>query len=363
MSQRIPPPTRWRRVGASLAATIAAVALAPACSSGTSNPPGQKAPKDAHIAFIYDTTASNFAQEMALGAQAAGSETGVDLNTSAPPAAIGSDQVKLFQAAEGTSTDGMALATLFPDLFVRPLTDAHQRKIPLIAVDAPAAKGAPVDLFIGNDNFQLGVDLANALLPRIPANKPGEILVGTDTPGLPVLTARNDGFESVIQQQRPGVTFVEFNSKQAPTDNYTAWSAAVAAHPNALAYVGPGSQDAASLAQIQQRTGQRLLAGADDLDPLALQGIKNGYIQALVSPEHWLKGYLAVELLAAHATQGKALPTGWWNPGSLVVDAANIDKILARQATPAARTAYFSEQANAQLADPGKYLKPMSTVK
>jgi ribose transport system substrate-binding protein len=341
------------------AALLLILSLAAGCGKSADKSTGKKAAKDTHIAFIYDTTVSNFAQEMALGAQAAGSATGVDLNTSAPPAPVGSDQVKLFQAAEGKATDGMALATLFPDLFIRPLTDADHRGIPLIAVDTPPAKGTPSMLFIGNDNFQLGVDLANALLAKIPANTPGEILVGTDTPGLPVLTARNDGFKSVITQKRPGVTFVDFNSKQAPTDNYNAWSAAVSAHPNALAYVGPGSQDAASLAQIQQKTGKKLLVGADDLDPIALQGIKSGYVQALVSPEHWLKGYIAVRLLADKATQGKALPTGWWDPGALVVDASNIDKIVARQATPAARTAYFTDQVTAELNDPAKYLKPM----
>jgi ribose transport system substrate-binding protein len=340
--------------------STAAGGASSAAGGGSSASKG-KSPKDVHLAFIYDTTDSNFAQEMSLGAAAAASATGIQLDNTAPPTADGTDQVKLFNAAEQTSKDGIAMATLFPDLFVRPWTDAHSAGIPEIAVDTPPPTGAPVTFFIGNDNFQLGVQLANEMLPKIP-DSAGQILIGTDTPGLPVLTQRNNGFISVIKSQRPKITFLQFNSMQSPTANYSSWSSAVAAHPNALAYVGPGSQDAVSLSQIQQKTGKHLLVGACDLDPIALQGVKNGYVEALVSPEHWLKGYLAIALLAQLATKGTPLPSGWWNPGDLVVNSANIDQILARQATPAARTAFFQQEVTAELADPSKYLKPLSAI-
>ena len=49
------------------------------------------------------------------------------------------------------------------------------------------------------------------------------------------------------KKERPGVTFLVFDAKQSPTDNFNTWSAQVKAHPDALAYVGPGSQAAVSL--------------------------------------------------------------------------------------------------------------------
>jgi ribose transport system substrate-binding protein len=269
--------------------------------------------------------------------------------------------VQLVQAALASSKDGIALATLFPDLFIHPFKQAEGDGIPTIAVDAPPAAGSGVTLFIGNDNFELGVQLANALLPKIPKTS-GQILIGTDTPGLPVLTARNEGFENTVKKARPGITFVNFNSTQEPSSNYSAWSSAVQAHPNALAYVGPGSQDAASMYQIEKKTGKHYLVGADDLDPNSLAGVAQGYVQALVSPEHWLKGYIAVSLLAQHALKKTALPTGWWNPGSLVVDKSNIAKIQARQKDAAARTAYFQAEVNKELANPSQYLKPLSAL-
>jgi ribose transport system substrate-binding protein len=207
---------------------------------------------------------------------------------------------------------------------------------------------------------EIGQDLARALLPKIPKGAKGEILIGTDTPGLIVLEQRNQGFEQVIKKERPGIKFLVFDAKQSPTDNFNTWSAQVKAHPNAIAYVGPGSQAAVSLTRIQKQKGQKkLLVGADDLDPVALEGVKDGYVEALVSPEHWLKGYLAVKLMAQAAQSGKPLPEGLWNPGALIVNAKNIDEILARQQSPESRASYFKPIVDKQLANQGKYLIPM----
>ena len=89
------------------------------------------------------------------------------------------------------------MMTLTPDLFIRPLQTAASQNVPLVAVDVPPPKGAEdaVKLLIGNSNVEIGQDLAKALLPKIPEDAKGEILIGTDTPGLPVLEQRNAGLQ------------------------------------------------------------------------------------------------------------------------------------------------------------------------
>jgi ribose transport system substrate-binding protein len=114
--------------------------------------------------------------------------------------------------------------------------------------------------------------------------------------------------------------------------------------------------------QIEKKTGKHYLVGADDLDPNSLAGVASGDVEAVVSPEHWLKGYIAVDLLAQHALKGTPLPTGWWNPGYLVVNSKNIKQIQQRQASAAARTAYFQNEVTQELANPSKYLKPLSAL-
>ena len=85
-----------------------------------------------------------------------------------------------------------------------------------------------------------------------------------------------------------------------------------------------------------------LLVGGADVDPVALQAVKDGRVYALVDPEHWLKGYIAIALLARQARDGKALPKGWWEPGRLARDRRRTSTtILARQRNASTRTAWY----------------------
>jgi ribose transport system substrate-binding protein len=313
----------------------------------------------AKLAFVYPTTTTNFAQEMALGAKAAADGTpGVELTNSAPANVDGPKQVQLFQAAARTSKDGVAMMTLTPELFIRPLQQAADQGVPLVAVDVPPPAGTEDDvkLLIGNSNVEIGQELAKALLDDIPEDAEGDVMIGTDTPGLPVLEQRNQGFIDVMKQERPGLKPIVFDAKQSPTDNFNTWSAQVKAHPDAIAYVGPGSQAAVSLSRIQRRTGQKLLVGACDLDKVAMEGVKDGLVKALISPEHWLKGYLAIKLMADAKLEDKPLPEGVWNSGALTVNADNIDEILTRQESPETRSDYFKDEVEKQLSSPDQYL-------
>jgi ABC-type sugar transport system substrate-binding protein len=347
-----------RRSTVALGAALLVLGAA-GCGSDDSKSGGGGGSKEAKLAFVYPTTTTNFAQEMALGAKAAADATpGVKLTESAPAEVNGPKQVQLFQAATRSSKDGVAMMTLTPDLFIRPLQQAGAQNVPLVAVDVPPPKGAEKDvkLLIGNSNEEIGQDLAKAIIPKIPESAKGEVMIGTDTPGLPVLEQRNKGFMDTLKAERPGLKYIVFDAKQSPTDNFNTWSAQVKAHPDALAYVGPGSQAAVSLSRIQRRGGKKLVVGACDLDPVALEGVRDGYVTALISPEHWLKGYLAIKLMAAAKQDGKDLPEGVWNSGALTVDSKNIDEIIKRQKDAASRAAFFKPVAEKQLANPDQQL-------
>jgi ribose transport system substrate-binding protein len=342
-----------------LAGSAAALlALTAACSSSGG---GTKAkPK---LAFVFTSTDQNPFQEMAMGAKAAANAEGATITEAGPPAVNGPAEVPLFQSAVRTSPDGVALETVFPDLFVRPVQQAEDQKVPLVAVDTAPPKGTKIGLFVGNSNTEIGEKLATELLKYIPPTAHGDVVIGTDLPGFDVLSQRDQGMMNVLKAQRPNLNILgPFDVKSEPTDNYNAWTATVAAHPNALAYLGPGAQDAVSLATIQKKTGKKFLIGACDLDPNALKAVKDGQVFAMVSPEHWMKGYVALAMLAQQAKTGKAMPTGWWNTGELVVNSANIDQVLARQQSEASRTAGFQDEIKAQLADPQSHIKPISAA-
>ena len=317
------------------------------------------APKEVNIGYNYATSAVNAMQEMALGATSAAEHSpGVNFNQASPGAPDVPKQVALLQTTANTSKDGIAIQSLQPDLLARPAQDIGAKGIPLVAVDAPIPN---IDLVISNSNYDLGVMVAEAILKELLPNAKGEIVMGVAVPGLSVLEQRVKGMEETIKKAQPGITFAgPYDTHMTPTEAYAAWSEIVKAHPNALAYMWPGSADSAALADIQRQTGKKLLAAGCDLEDKGLQGIKDGYILALGSPEHWMKGFIATQLLINHAQQGAELPKGWWNTGSLLVTKDNVDEIMVRQKDNNSRYDWFKSKVEEQIANPAKYLGPIS---
>ncbi|WP_020673315.1 sugar ABC transporter substrate-binding protein [Amycolatopsis nigrescens] len=349
-------PARFAPLGAACLLLVTA-----ACGAA---PSGSDGPKSGTLkmAFSYATTSQNPFQEMAFGAKAGAEDAGnVDLAENAPPGINGPAQVSQFQSAIRTAPDGIALQTLTPDLFVRPLKQAADAGVPVVSVDTVPPAGSAVGLYVGNSNTDLGRRLGTEMLAHIPPGTTGEVVLGNDIPGLALLEQRLAGMKAVLQEQRPELTISgPFNSGSEPAANFNAWNDLVKAHPNAIAYLGAGASDAVSLALIQKNSGRRFLVGSCDPDPQALLGVKEGYVAALASPEHWLKGYVATRLLAEHAKSGKPLEQGWWNTGSLIVNAANIDEIMARQVDESTRKAWFAAEAAKQVADPKPHLRPLT---
>jgi len=333
-------------------------------SSGSGDGGQKKAAKDVTLAMITATTTQNAFQEMAFGAKAAAGVEGIKLNSAAPNGINGPQEVQMFQAAMQTSKDGIATMTTTPDLFVRPFSQAAARGIPQVSVDTPPPPGSNVETFVGNDNVAVGQTLANAILEKVPENATGEIVLGNPIPGLPVLDQRVAGIKQVLQSKRPNIKLVgPLNTGPEPTQNFNSWTGIVKAHPKAIAFLDPGDQAAVSLSRIQKQTGKKLLVGGADVDPVALQAVKDGQVYALADPRHWLKGYIAIALLARQARDGTALPKGWWNPGDGLVNSKNIDEILARQKSNSTREAYYKETVDNQLANQSQYLKPLPTGK
>lgn len=317
--------------------------------------------KPANVAFVYWNTTTNAFQEMALGvAQAVKESKGVSLVSAAPNTTNPSQVVSMFQSASQTSKSGIILQALTADLFLRPVKAATDAGIPVIAIDAPPPKNAGVNLFVSNDNVEVGRQLAREILKDIPAGAKGKIIIGNTGPGVPPLEQRIQGMVEVIKQTRPEIQILgplnTNGSTGSPSDVFGVWNGIVRANPDALAFMSPSNADAAALALIERQTGTKLLVGGCDLEPTALQGVKDGYIRVLVSPEHWLKGYIAMKLLLAHAQSGATIPAGFWNSGSLVITKANIDRVIVRQKSDAARALALAPVGKKQLADIGSYL-------
>jgi ABC-type sugar transport system substrate-binding protein len=320
------------------------------------------APGSVKLGIAYWDTRTYAFQLMNKGAEAvAAADPAIDLKAAAPDAGDPAKLLPMFQALAQTQTDGIVLQALAADPFYRPVLQTTQAGTPVVAIDAPPPANAGVDLFITNDNVGLGKMLAEEILKSIPAGTKGEIVIGTNGPSVPPLQMRVQGMSDYITAQRPEITVVgplsTYGTTGSPQENYTAWDGILKTHPDALAYLAPGAQDAVSMALVQQRSNIKFLGGGMDLEPGAIEAVQKGYVTALVSPEHWLKGYIATTILADHAEKGVEIPKCTWDTGGLVVNSSNIEEIAARQASDAAMAAAMAPIGDEQIANQSKYCK------
>ena len=365
MNNHITPPSRrGRRVTIALVAAAASALMLVGCSAAAPSGDAAKtgAPGSVKLGIAYWDTRTYAFQLMLKGAQAvAASDPVIDLTSAAPDTGDPSKLLPLFQAMAQTQKNGIVLQTLAADPFFRPVQQVTSSGTPVIAIDAPPPADAGVDLFITNDNAALGKMLVDEIIKGIPADATGEIVIGTSGPSVPPLIARVEGMKAALAAERPGVTVVgpisTYGTSGSSQENYSAWDGIWRQHPAALAYLAPGAQDAVSLGLLSQRNNVKLLSGGMDLEPGAVEAVQNGSVTALVSPEHWLKGYIATKLLAAHAESGTAIPKGTWDTGGLVVNASNIALIAERQSSDSSMLKALGPVGDNQIANFAKYVK------
>jgi ribose transport system substrate-binding protein len=311
------------------------------------------------VGFSVANTKLNFAVEMTEGFRTGVRGVGgVEEVVTGPPIVDGAQQVQQFQDLTRDAPGGISVFTLTPELFAGPLKAAAGTGLPLIAVDNQPPASSNVHLFVGNDNHQLGELLADEAVKQLPADATGTVIVGTTSPGVPVLDHRATGIRDGIRRQRPGLTVLgPFDTKQDVTANLAAWQALVRANPKAIAFLGTGDADGFNLAHIRQDTKGSWVAGAFDLEAESLQAVKRGDL-VLISPEHFIKGAVAGRLQAKKAKDGDDLPEGWLYTPGLAVTPANVDEIMARQASTEAKAAWFAPQVDTILTDKS-YLRPL----
>jgi ribose transport system substrate-binding protein len=99
-----------------------------------------------------------------------------------------------------------------------------------------------------------------------------------------------------------------------------------------------------------------LPSGGFDLEAGNLQAVKDGHVNYVMSPEHWLTGYVATRALANAAIEGKPVIQGLMLVPGKLVSAENIDEILARQKSPENVTAALGPVGDDILANSAKYI-------
>ncbi|WP_172122067.1 sugar ABC transporter substrate-binding protein [Devosia sp. 919] len=336
-------------------ASLAALILA----SGLSSVSAQD--KQVELGFVYWETKTDAFVQMANGGKAVGDlDPRVNVLTAAPDTGDPQRQVALFGPIAQTQTDGVVLQSLVSGPMTRPAADATGSGTPMVAIDAPPPDGAGIGLFITADNTGIGAQIAEKVLALVPADAKGTVIIGNTGVGVPPLDMRAQGMVDKIKELRPDLKIVgpvaTNGVSSSSAEVFAAWQGLLASNPDAVAVMAPSAQDPSAWGLLAQRTGFDLPSGGFDLEAGNLQAVKDGYVDYIMSPSHWLSGYLATRALANAALgEGELLQGLLLVPGELV-SADNIDAVIARQENATTVAAALAPIGDDILANAGNYI-------
>jgi ribose transport system substrate-binding protein len=320
---------------------------------------GQGAP--VQLGFVYWETKTDAFVQMANGGLAvAALDPGVVVQTAAPDTGDPQRQAALFGPIAQTQVDGIVLQSLASGPLTRPVMDAVAAGIPVVAIDAPPPDGSGVGLFVTADNVGLGAELAEKVLALVPADATGSVLIGSTGIGVPPLDMRIQGMMAKIAELRPDLKIVGPVATNGVTatsaEVFGAWDGLLTNNPDAVAVLAPSAQDATAWGLLGARKGFALPSGGFDLEAGNLQAVKDGHVDFVMSPGHWLAGYIATRALANAKQKGEPLIQGLLLVPGELVSAENVDAVIARQQSAETVAAALAPVGDDVLANPDKHI-------
>jgi ribose transport system substrate-binding protein len=318
--------------------------------------------RSGEVAFLAADSTMGYVQELSMGfADGAAAVSGAAHIERGSAVGDTTSQLAMARDLSNHPRTGVTVFTWNPELLAGPLATAREAGTPVIAVHTPPAPASGIRLFVGNDDYQLGETLAAELATMIPPGMRGSVVLGSSVPGAAALDERTAGVRDWLTRTRPRLSLLgPFDTKQEPAASQDAWKTLVRANPDAVAFVGTGDTDAATLAQVRLATGGTWPAGGFGLDEAALNAVAAGRF-ALVSPELYLMGAVAGRLQAA-AARGYPLPEGWLVTPGLTIKPADVRRIRGRQSSRRLRQLVAEDEATDLAVNYQLHLRPLDDV-
>ncbi len=337
------------------------VVLVTACGSQSSSS-GAKQPK---VTLVLGITGLPFSQTIQAGAQAGVDETGAKLTVVGPPNVDPSAEAKMLDDAITLHPDGVVPQLEPPDYFTRQLKHASTAKVPIAGFGLLPPDTTAISTFVNNDFREMGRVIANAvadrLIQKLGPDPHGSVVTSICVEGAQSHLLTAAGEKEGFAKRLPNVQVIgPLLTDPEPTKDFAAWGAIMRAHPTALAYLGRCDQDGPNLTKLKTQMHGTFEITGWDADPVTLQATKSGVMLASMPQSFYLEGYILTRLIAEAAKSGKPLPHGWYNPGSQLITAANIDAVMTREASPTNARAYYRQQIDQFFSDPQKHLRPLS---
>jgi ribose transport system substrate-binding protein len=260
------------------------------------------------------------------GFKAAAEKYGVDVEFEAPQEQQLGMQVKVIEDLIARGVDGIALSALDDAGLVTVVDEAMEAGVKVLTFDAEAPSTRALS-YIGTDNGAAGYEGGKKMVELM--GGAGQVALLQATLGAVNLNVRTKEFKRAIEELAPDIEVVaveEFEGDYAKAVNKV--EALLETYPDLKAFFGIsayGAPAAATVIKEQEKVGQVIVAGFDDLKD-TLEGIRDGSISFCLVQKTFKMGWLSVEKLL-DAVEEKEIPKNI-DTGILVVDKSNVDTYM-----------------------------------
>jgi ABC-type sugar transport system substrate-binding protein len=196
----------------------------------------------------------------------------------------------------------------------------NQRGIPVGIIDTPAAAGADVAITVSFDNYIGGQTAAQEIIKRLEAKygEPrGTVLNCFGALQSVAWRLRKEGMDAEFAKY-PNINYLARPTEGALDKMLSVTLSTLSEYPDLDAVHAPSDSPSRGIATALKQKDRWKKIGEDghvifvniDGEPVALNWIKEGYMDACVSQDPIAYGEIAVELLSKYAMKGEAVPLG-----------------------------------------------------
>ena len=305
----------------------------PASDETEAEEPAAEAPEELYLVYLTPSTESGYWGEyVRIGIENAvmdaEEEYGVTINYEYAGPALESSQDEYLSILEGViakGPDALIMGQLAPDAVAPFITDATDMgtyvNLVSVGVDLP---GEQFGSLYYCDQPEQGALAAQAFYDAMVAKGlPMDGVVGVHmSVVVPILEAKIQNFVDTLQELAPDLTLLETQYNENDVNNgISLMEAQLAAYGDELiGFFGGNNVTGDAIVRVIEESGraEALVGVAVDSDPAEIEGMRNGYLDALVVQTPYDQAYNAVASAVAHILTGEEFDDEVNMPASVV---------------------------------------------
>jgi simple sugar transport system substrate-binding protein len=311
-----------------LAAAAAAAAAVPDAAGAALNVRFPQPHPSWRVVFVNHALTNPFFIPAKHGSEDAGAALGATAQWTGSKSSDVGEMVRAMRRAINSGADGIAVSLIHPDAFDAPTALALSRGIPVVAYNADGAKANKRLAYIGQDNYQSGLELGARVVRLVES---GDVYLFIATPRQANIQPRIDGALDAIRDSGKDIRAHVVASGVDVGAERKKIEATYQAHKSLRGLFAVEAGSTAGVAEVMRQHGlhaRGVKAGGYDLLQTTLRAIHERCLDFTIDQQPYLQGFLPVLQIFLDRYSGGLVVPADTNTGLNFVTHENVGRYL-----------------------------------